>query len=134
MSTHSSILAWGIPGTEEPGRLYSSWSCKDSDTTERLRRHAQTYQMRRTNDLLLQRGKERLLRRSEVNAPCLPCPRAHPYSSHHHFRSRVPCVLHKFPRAGGRPTFLPRNSFALILWMPTQSSYLPKETFQKTAY
>ena len=23
MATHSSILAWGIPGTEEPGRLQS---------------------------------------------------------------------------------------------------------------
>ena len=23
MATHSSILAWGIPGTEEPGRMQS---------------------------------------------------------------------------------------------------------------
>ena len=28
MATHSSILAWEIPWTEEPGRLYSPWSCK----------------------------------------------------------------------------------------------------------
>ena len=27
MATHSSILAWGIPWTEEPGRL-QSWGCK----------------------------------------------------------------------------------------------------------
>ena len=26
MATHSSILAWGIPGTEEPGRLPSMGS------------------------------------------------------------------------------------------------------------
>ena len=26
MATHSSILAWEIPGTEEPGRLQSMWS------------------------------------------------------------------------------------------------------------
>ena len=26
MSTHSSILAWRIPWTEEPGRLESTWS------------------------------------------------------------------------------------------------------------
>ena len=32
MATHSSILAWSIPGTEEPGRLQST----GSDTTERL--------------------------------------------------------------------------------------------------
>ena len=34
MATHSSILAWGIPWTEEPGGLYSPWSCKESDMTE----------------------------------------------------------------------------------------------------
>ena len=26
MATHSSILAWKIPWTEEPGRLQSMWS------------------------------------------------------------------------------------------------------------
>ena len=35
MATHSSILAWRIPWTEEPGG-YSPWGCKESDTTERL--------------------------------------------------------------------------------------------------
>ena len=33
MATHSSILAWIIPWTEEPGRL-SPWGHKESDTTE----------------------------------------------------------------------------------------------------
>ena len=33
MATHSSILAWGISWTEEPGGLYSLWSGKESDTT-----------------------------------------------------------------------------------------------------
>jgi len=28
MTTHSSILAWEIPWTEEPGRLQSMWSQK----------------------------------------------------------------------------------------------------------
>ena len=32
MATHSSILAWEIPWTEEPGG-YSPWGCKESDTT-----------------------------------------------------------------------------------------------------
>ena len=36
MATHSSILAWRIPWTEEPGRAYSSWSCKELYTTEQL--------------------------------------------------------------------------------------------------
>ena len=35
MATHSSILAWRIPWTEEPGG-YSPWGCKESDTTEGL--------------------------------------------------------------------------------------------------
>ena len=32
MATHSSILAWKIPWTEEPGRLQGSY--KELDTTE----------------------------------------------------------------------------------------------------
>ena len=32
MATHSSILAWKIPWTEEPGGL-ESWGHKESDTT-----------------------------------------------------------------------------------------------------
>ena len=35
MATHSRILAWRIPWTEEPGG-YSPWSHKESDTTEWL--------------------------------------------------------------------------------------------------
>ena len=35
MATHSSILAWKIPWTEEPGGLQSMVS-PESDTTERL--------------------------------------------------------------------------------------------------
>ena len=34
MATHSSTLAWKIPWTEEPGRLYSPWGHKVLDTTE----------------------------------------------------------------------------------------------------
>ena len=33
METHSSILAWKVPWTEEPGRL-QSWGRKETDTTE----------------------------------------------------------------------------------------------------
>ena len=35
MATHSSVLAWRIPWTEEPGGL-QSMSHKESDTTEQL--------------------------------------------------------------------------------------------------
>ena len=37
MTTHSSILAWKILWTEEPGGLHSPWGRKESDTTERAR-------------------------------------------------------------------------------------------------
>ena len=36
MTTHSSILAWRIPWTEEPGGLYSPWGPKELDVTEWL--------------------------------------------------------------------------------------------------
>ena len=35
IATHSSMLAWRIPWTEEPGGTgYSPWGRKESDTTE----------------------------------------------------------------------------------------------------
>ena len=37
MATHSSILAWEISWTEEPGR--AAWSCKELDMTEHAHTH-----------------------------------------------------------------------------------------------
>ena len=37
MATHSSILAWKIPWTEEPGGLHSPLGCKELGTTEGLK-------------------------------------------------------------------------------------------------
>jgi len=34
MASYFGILAWRIPWTEEPGRLYSPWGHKELDTTE----------------------------------------------------------------------------------------------------
>ena len=42
IATHSSILAWRIPWTEELGRLWSMGH-KESDTTERLSTHTDTH-------------------------------------------------------------------------------------------
>ena len=36
MATYSSILAWQIPWTEEPGLCYSPWGLKESGMTSRL--------------------------------------------------------------------------------------------------
>ena len=41
MATHSSILAWEIPWTEEPGGL-PSIGLQESDTTEQLSKHPKT--------------------------------------------------------------------------------------------
>ena len=38
VAPHSSIFAWEIPWTEEPGRLYP-WGCKELDMTKRLSTH-----------------------------------------------------------------------------------------------
>ena len=38
MATHSSVPAWRIPGTVEPGGC-SSWGRKESDMTERFHFH-----------------------------------------------------------------------------------------------
>ena len=42
MATHSSILAWRIPWTEEPGGLQSLGS-QESDTTERQSARTRTH-------------------------------------------------------------------------------------------
>ena len=34
MATHPSVLAWRIPGTEEPGGLTCLWSRTESDMTD----------------------------------------------------------------------------------------------------
>ena len=36
MKTHTSILAWEIPWTEELGGLRGLWGCKELDITEQL--------------------------------------------------------------------------------------------------
>ena len=41
MATHSGLPAWRIPWTEEPGRLQSMESLKESDTTE-MTEHARS--------------------------------------------------------------------------------------------
>ena len=57
MATHSSILAWRIPWTEEPGN-YSPWGCKESDTTE-VTQHAHTINKQERASLAedIQQGK-----------------------------------------------------------------------------
>ena len=47
MAAHSSFLAWRIPWTEEPGRLYSPWGRKGLNTNERMNTHTRTRQCER---------------------------------------------------------------------------------------
>ena len=47
MATHSNILAWRIPWTEEPGGLYNPWHHKESDSIEWARTGRWCKDMRR---------------------------------------------------------------------------------------
>ena len=47
MATHSSVLAWRIPRTEETAGC-SPWGCKGSDVTEQLSTHASTLRWGKT--------------------------------------------------------------------------------------
>ena len=62
MATHSSILAWRIPWTEEPGSLQSTGH-KELDTNERLHFH---FQYIATSSLLI---KERKCLKTQRMAP-----------------------------------------------------------------
>ena len=42
-ATHSSVLAWTIPWTEEPGGLQSMGVTKESDMTEQISTHTHTH-------------------------------------------------------------------------------------------
>ena len=56
MATHSIILAWRIPWTEEPGGLQAPWGCKESDTAERLHMHNSIFMSFWGNSTLLSTG------------------------------------------------------------------------------
>ena len=45
MATHSSILTWRIPWTEEPGAL-QFMGCKELDTTEQLSTHTDAWKVK----------------------------------------------------------------------------------------
>ena len=64
VAAHSSILAWRIPWTEEPGGL-QSMGHKESDMPEQLSTHAHTSQIydklltvnkKKTNDSIIRNG------------------------------------------------------------------------------
>ena len=61
MVTHSSILSWRIPWTEEPGRLHSPWGCKESDRTEWLTSHITVLSVYKPPKPSNQRESERTL-------------------------------------------------------------------------
>ena len=65
MTTHSNILAWRIPGTEEPGKL-QSMGLQKSDMTQQLNH----YTMGLLPKILL-RGRILLLQHNYSNAFCV---------------------------------------------------------------
>ena len=65
MAIHSSVLAWGIPWTEDPGRLQSMWS-QESDMTEQLNHHDHHHDTRHTKLNTNSPPKEFIVQRKEV--------------------------------------------------------------------
>ena len=79
MATHSSILAWRIPGkTEEPGGR-SPWVCKELDTTKVTEhtgtylnhRHCRKKKLKERND---QRKVKKILQKCRLCVPILRGP------------------------------------------------------------
>ena len=65
MATHSSILAWRIPGIGEPGGLPSmGLGCTESDTTEatqqQQQQHVHSYLLRNDVTFVVQKNMETL--------------------------------------------------------------------------
>ena len=60
MATHSSVLAWGIPWTEEPGGLQTRGS-QESDTPERLDNNSKHSKVSSGNGLLSGPGCQQFL-------------------------------------------------------------------------
>ena len=58
MATHYSILAWRIPGTEEPGGL-RLWGCTELDTTDATQqKHQQLAPWKKSYDQPRQQSKK----------------------------------------------------------------------------
>ena len=59
MATHSSILAWEIPWTEEPGGLQVHVVSKESDMTSQLNKNYKKNPLSLSEELRLRRALER---------------------------------------------------------------------------
>ena len=57
-ATHSSILAWKIPWTEEPGRLHSPWGRKGHDFTFTFFRKLTNLVINRTGSYLSRKERK----------------------------------------------------------------------------
>ena len=113
MAIHSSILAWRIPWTEEPGRLYRLWGHRESDTTEWLTHtvndmhHAATLWQARSVMLASRRTAWTLLRKPQIRQgrQAVNKPSHLPSRPKHWEAARLPPL----PRSHGRG-FLPLHS------------------------
>ena len=63
VATHSSILAWEIPWTEEPGRLQSTGSQKESDTILATKQQQQQAILERniSSQTILEKGPSQII-------------------------------------------------------------------------
>ena len=70
MAIHSSILARRIPWTEKPGRLYSTWGCKELDVTERLTQSTESTNVKYVNPITTKFFHKKICVMNNHNCPC----------------------------------------------------------------
>ena len=91
MATHSSILAWRIPQTEEPGGP-QSMGHKESDTTERLTHFGELRTFSGTSSLVSLHGLARNLSLLQSPFQCVwpNCALGTPMGTSFHLRNTLP--------------------------------------------
>ena len=67
MATHSSVLAWRIPGMGEPGGL---WGCTESDMTEATQQQPQQQYIVTTGIWIVKQSRHRTLSSSQDPSCC----------------------------------------------------------------
>ena len=92
MATHSSILAWEIPGTEEPGRLQFMWSQKsqlDLATKQQNKHKSTNIYIKREKLIVIDTITVSIVIVGNLNVPLTPMDR----SSRKKIRKEIPTLI-----------------------------------------
>ena len=113
MATHSSVLAWRIPGTEEPG-VCCLWGRTELDMTEATQQQQQTVNQQK---YILQSSQLCLIRyflRFLQKASCTEIPN---YSTTRFFQPQLPCLcVHERQRRRENQNFIFPPETVWCMW------------------